>query len=262
MHSTRGRDVIRVAVAMTAFLGCGGTKTPLRVLPPAPHDDASAALGVTLSLTGDLTVANLPAIVVFARFDDPARDAEALRRATLVESNFADGNHYYLLNAAPRAYAVVGARTTSKYKGAAVASEKRPRASDSLETRLSFDFGSQHTRHDEVWFAREIIAATLVEVPAGAFSFAGDLQVTATKAQSAGDAAQSALLSRRESAAVLSVSGPTVHRDVWFGALAAVRNDADAAGRFRDATHLALGSAGWSARLRAAQLPPPVGDGH
>jgi len=250
MHSSR--RVRRVAiVAMACFIpACGGTKAPLRVLPPEPRSDASAALGITLSVTAPFDAASPPAVVIFARFEDPARDAEALTRAALVESNFAEGRRYYLLNAEPGAYAVVGARLTSKHKGPAAASEKRPRPTDSLQTRLSFEF-TQHTRHDQIWFAREIIAATLVEVPAGGFVFAGDLQVAATKALSAGDAAQAALQSRHESMAAFSVSAPTLHRETWFGALATLSNDADAAARFRVAAHAALRSAGWSARLRA-----------
>ena len=260
MHFARSRAFIPTAFAVTMLLllGCGGTKTPLRVLPPAPRDETSAALGVTLSLTGDLEV-TAPVTVVFARFDGPARDAEALRLATLVESNFVDGDHYYLLNAAPGAYAVVGARTTSKYQGTSVPKEGRPGSSDSLQTGLSFGFGTEHTRHDEIWFAREIIAATLVDVAAGAFGFAGEVQVPVAKALTAGDAAQSVLLSRRQATAALTVSGATVHRETWFGGLAGVRQDADAAARFRDATHLALGSAGWSERLRAAR---DVGEPH
>ena len=256
MPSVRSCALMRAAFAVTAlvFSGCGGSKAPLRVLPPEPRDSTSSALGVTLSLAGGSEVASPPTIVVFARFDDPARDAEALQRATLVESNFVDGNHYYLLNAAPGAYAVVGARSTSKYKGAA-ANEQRPRATDSLETSLSFSFGTEHTRHDEIWFAREVIAATLVDVPAGAFTFAGEVEVAVTKALGVGDAAQSVLLARRQSTAALSVSGSTVHREGWFGGLAGVHKDADAAARFRDATHPALGSAEWSARLRAGHDP-------
>jgi hypothetical protein len=248
MRWNHARRTAGVATLVLLF-GCGSAKHPLRVLAASPRDLDSAALGVSLSIRGSgEAFRNPPSTVVFALFVDAARDAAGLRRATLLESNFADGDRFYLLNAAPGVYAVVGALYTAKYRGAAPASEVQRRSSDSLQTRLNFEI-SQHTRHDEVWFAREAVAATLVEVGAAEFAFAGDIEITADQAGPA-DAAQSAIAAQRSAVAALRIDGPRVHRITWLGALASARTGEVDADLFRAASQPALSRAGWSALLQ------------
>ncbi len=205
-----------VICALTVCLaGCAWMQPHLT--PPAfPEDDPPpAVLAISVRTYPPVSLWSEPDdIVAFVRLED---DADMFAGSNWVESNYADGERIYLLDAEPGEYV-------------AVASIRVPDSPDS--------YGRFVTYYDE-----EIVRATRVTVGVGGFAFLGELRAKQHLDLENGDDAQQHYSDLLATAGRIDVRYRGTRKE--FG------RDRDAERKFLEETLDRFGGTGWAGMFEA-----------
>jgi len=143
-----------------------------RIIPYTEGPDSSA-IGVTINLKGSfISRSGTASGVYFIKLDD-VKEASLFNQQKVIQSNYVNGKYVYLLNAKPGRYAIVAAYVDGTTPGLMV-----PTGSGQ---NTSFTTTSGTKYRQNIYFSKDIIKITEMEVPRGQMVFMGKYKINKTK---------------------------------------------------------------------------------
>jgi len=165
---TRAATSLILLLVGAGLMGCAGTLPP----PPAPIDDQSAGLGLSLKMRqGPLKLTSAtPDIVLFAPLAEGETVADVVGKQTLIPSTFADGEQIYLLNLEPGTYAAVAAVYGVEQEPTEITF-----ASTNIGSNVSVSFGAEYFGEETYrnYFSEDLVARTMTTIEPGTFVYMG-----------------------------------------------------------------------------------------
>ncbi|MCI0695974.1 hypothetical protein L0337_28740 [candidate division KSB1 bacterium] len=161
-----------VAILIVGLFGCAGTLPPVK-----PLSSEMSAIGIAVKTRAPLKLfgdkANMVYFIKLDEVDSVARANYMVQSNQLIQSNYANKNQIYLLNARPGRYAVVAAFHSESTPD--IPSGSGPGKSGvSVSVGLNMPSETKNT----TFFAKEIIKLTEVTVTPGAMVFMGDYVIS------------------------------------------------------------------------------------